>query len=286
MDQQQQAQPQYASGQYLPDPQQQQQQQQYQNPQQFRAYDPQQQQQPQQQMQAAPGPYPYQYQQVPPPGAEYPPGAMIPQPPGQAPYYPYGAAAPGMYPMRPQMIQSNFTPKIITLKWGYQNTMCYGVEARGVPVLRRADNNLVNGTKLLKVAKLTRGRRDRILKSEKDRHVIKTGPMKFKGVWIPLERASTIAQREGIYYALYPLFEPNISELIEPLPRIEGQPIVPGEVPVTLSHAATGPTGPIIMNPQMTPQLNQGPGGPGPVPGPMPGYAPPPPGPAGQGPVH
>ena len=42
---------------------------------------------------------------------------------------------------------------------------------------------MINGTKLLNVAGMTRGRRDGILKSEKTRHVVKIGPMHLKGVW-------------------------------------------------------------------------------------------------------
>lgn len=45
------------------------------------------------------------------------------------------------------------------------------------------DNHMINGTKLLNVAGMTRGRRDGILKSEKMRHVVKIGPMHLKGVW-------------------------------------------------------------------------------------------------------
>jgi len=44
-------------------------------------------------------------------------------------------------------------------------------------------NHMINGTKLLNVAGMTRGRRDGILKSEKVRHVVKIGPMHLKGVW-------------------------------------------------------------------------------------------------------
>ena len=45
------------------------------------------------------------------------------------------------------------------------------------------DNHMVNGTKLLNVAGMTRGRRDGILKAEKQKHVVKIGPMHLKGVW-------------------------------------------------------------------------------------------------------
>lgn len=48
---------------------------------------------------------------------------------------------------------------------------------------RNTDNHMINGTKLLNVAGMTRGRRDGILKSEKMRHVVKIGPMHLKGVW-------------------------------------------------------------------------------------------------------
>lgn len=50
------------------------------------------------------------------------------------------------------------------------------------------DNHMINGTKLLNVAGMTRGRRDGILKSEKMRHVVKIGPMHLKGVWYETRR--------------------------------------------------------------------------------------------------
>ena len=42
---------------------------------------------------------------------------------------------------------------------------------------------MINGTKLLNVARMTRGRRDGILKAEKQKNVVKIGPMHLKGVW-------------------------------------------------------------------------------------------------------
>lgn len=73
---------------------------------------------------------------------------------------------------------------------------------------------MINGTKLLNVAGMTRGRRDGILKSEKLRHVVKIGPMHLKGVWIPFERALEFANKEKITDLLYPLFVHNIGELL------------------------------------------------------------------------
>ena len=49
------------------------------------------------------------------------------------------------------------------------------------------DNHMINGTKLLNVAGITRGRRDGIIKAEKLRHVVKVGPMHLKGVWYVME---------------------------------------------------------------------------------------------------
>ena len=42
---------------------------------------------------------------------------------------------------------------------------------------------MINGSKLLKVAGMTRGRRDSVLRSEKCRHVAKIGPVHLKGNW-------------------------------------------------------------------------------------------------------
>lgn len=42
---------------------------------------------------------------------------------------------------------------------------------------------MINGTKLLNVVGMTRGRRDGILKAEKQKQVVKIGPMHLKGVW-------------------------------------------------------------------------------------------------------
>lgn len=90
---------------------------------------------------------------------------------------------------------------------------------------------MINGTKLLNVAGMTRGRRDGILKTEKLRKVIKIGPMHLKGVWfvatstlcrgftltcfrIPYERALDFANKENITESLYPLFLHNMDALL------------------------------------------------------------------------
>lgn len=106
-------------------------------------------------------------------------------------------------------------PRVTTTMWEDEKTLCYQVDANNVSVVRRADNNMINGTKLLNVAQMTRGRRDGILKLEKMRHVVKIGSMHLKGVWIPFERALAMAQREGIVDLLYPLFVRDIKRVIQ-----------------------------------------------------------------------
>ncbi|KAL4889794.1 hypothetical protein BDV59DRAFT_103920 [Aspergillus ambiguus] len=105
-------------------------------------------------------------------------------------------------------------PRVTATLWEDEGSLCYQVEAKGVCVARREDNSMINGTKLLNVAGMTRGRRDGILKSEKIRHVVKIGPMHLKGVWIPFERALEFANKEKITDLLYPLFVRNIGGLL------------------------------------------------------------------------
>ncbi|KAG4300594.1 hypothetical protein PCANB_003053 [Pneumocystis canis] len=101
-------------------------------------------------------------------------------------------------------------PRVTTTLWENEGTLCFQVEAKSICVARREDNNMINGTKLLNVAGMSRGRRDGILKAEKIRSVVKIGAMHLKGVWIPFERALDFANRERITDLLYPLFVINI----------------------------------------------------------------------------
>ncbi|KAL6452253.1 EFH1 Transcriptional regulator EFH1 [Candida maltosa Xu316] len=88
-------------------------------------------------------------------------------------------------------------PKVATTRWDDENTNCYQVRARNILVSRREDTNYINGTKLLNVIGMTRGKRDGILKTEKIKNVVKVGSMNLKGVWIPFDRAYEIARNEG-----------------------------------------------------------------------------------------
>ncbi|KAK5095058.1 hypothetical protein LTR70_006068 [Exophiala xenobiotica] len=127
-----------------------------------------------------------------------------------------GATNYGEHPLDTtgQLQPPGLKPRVTATLWEDEGTMCFQVHARGVCVARRQDNYHVNGTKLFNVAGLTRGRRDGILKSEKIRHVAKTGPMHLQGVWTPLERALEFANMKKITDILYPLFVRDIGSLL------------------------------------------------------------------------
>lgn len=169
--------------------------------------------------QYAPAPYPqYGYSNGMPSPQSAPPvsGSMgstvLPPPgvhqPGMAPGYSPGMDTTG------QVAPPGMKPRVTATLWEDEGSLCFQVEARGICVARREDNHMINGTKLLNVAGMTRGRRDGILKSEKVRHVVKIGPMHLKGVWIPFERALDFANKEKITEMLYPLFVHNIGALL------------------------------------------------------------------------
>ncbi|KAI9248391.1 transcription regulator HTH, apses-type DNA-binding domain-containing protein [Sporodiniella umbellata] len=96
--------------------------------------------------------------------------------------------------------------KIATSIWDDEGTMCYQVDVRGISVARRQDNDMINGTKLLNVTGMSRGKRDGILKNERGRVVVKVGAMHLKGVWITFARAKALAFQYSILDYLYPLF--------------------------------------------------------------------------------
>ncbi|KAI7887973.1 transcription regulator HTH, apses-type DNA-binding domain-containing protein, partial [Mucor mucedo] len=96
--------------------------------------------------------------------------------------------------------------RITTSLWDDEGTVCYQVDVRGICVARRQDNDMVNGTKLLNVTGMSRGKRDGILKNEKGRVVVKVGAMHLKGVWVTFARAKALAIQFNIADHLHPLF--------------------------------------------------------------------------------
>lgn len=113
-----------------------------------------------------------------------------------------------------QVAPPGLRPRVTTALWEDEQTLCFQVEHNGTCIARRADNNMINGTKLLNVTGMTRGRRDGLLKGEKVRHVVKIGTMYLKGVWIPYERALDFAVRENLVDRLYPLFVADINTFL------------------------------------------------------------------------
>ena len=160
--------------------------------------------------------YPHQPMQLPTMGSNTPT-----TPASTANYTPHNPDTTG------QVQPPNCKPKLTGTVWEDEGTVCFQVEVNGICVARREDNCFINGTKLLNVANMTRGRRDGILKAEKTRNVVKIGPMHLKGVWIPYDRALEFANKEKITENLYPLFVQNIGPLLaphfQPLPSANGR---------------------------------------------------------------
>ncbi|ODQ68173.1 DNA-binding domain of Mlu1-box binding protein MBP1 [Nadsonia fulvescens var. elongata DSM 6958] len=124
-------------------------------------------------------------------------------------------------------LSHSYRPQVTTTLWEEEKTLCYQVEVKGIYVARREDNDFINGTKLLNVAGMTRGRRDGILKSESTRHVVKSGSKNLKGIWISFERALHFAEKENIARILYPLFLDDIKKyLYEPMGRVRLGPLL------------------------------------------------------------
>ncbi|KAE8442130.1 hypothetical protein EG329_003836 [Mollisiaceae sp. DMI_Dod_QoI] len=126
----------------------------------------------------------------------------------------YHFEAPHSMDTTGQVAPVGMKPRVTATLWEDESTLCFQVDVKGTCVARREDNHMINGTKLLNVAGMTRGRRDGILKSEKLKHVVKIGPMHLKGVWIPYDRALDFANKEKITELLYPLFVHNIGALL------------------------------------------------------------------------
>lgn len=154
-------------------------------------------------------------------------GSVMPSPQGYASHHQqsgyYGSGASGNQVMSPSYTSapqySTQLPlagrhRVTTTLWEDEGTLCFQVDARGVCVARRHDNNMINGTKLLNVCGMSRGKRDGILKNEKERIVVKVGAMHLKGVWITFQRGKQLAEQNGILDVLYPLFETNIQSFL------------------------------------------------------------------------
>ncbi|RKP03218.1 hypothetical protein CXG81DRAFT_9775, partial [Caulochytrium protostelioides] len=100
--------------------------------------------------------------------------------------------------------------------WDQEKTRVFQIEVGETILSRRLDSHEVNGTKLLNIARLTRGRRDSILKNEPGRRVVKSGPMHLKGVWIGLARARVLADEFSVSEA--------VAQVLDEAPQIHLTP--------------------------------------------------------------
>jgi len=112
-------------------------------------------------------------------------------------------------------------PKLILIPWEDKKTFVFQLKIGNRTLSRRIDNHTVNGTKLLNIGGLTRGRRDGILKNEKERNVIKHGPLNLKGVWIPLSRARLITEKHKITPEINIILEDDPSKYLKKESQLE-----------------------------------------------------------------
>jgi hypothetical protein len=101
--------------------------------------------------------------------------------------------------------------KLSTFLWEEEYTICYQIYVGGTYIMRRQDNDMVNGTKLLNIANISRGKRDGILKNEKEKVIIKSGDIYLKGIWITFSSAKLLAIQHNIEPLVFPLFEDDPS---------------------------------------------------------------------------
>lgn len=102
--------------------------------------------------------------------------------------------------------------QLTTFLWENEHTFCYQIYVNDTYIVRRHDNDMINGTKLLNIAGISRGKRDGILKNEKEKRIIKKDEIHLKGIWITFQRAKSLAIQYNIDHLIYPLFvdDPSI----------------------------------------------------------------------------
>ncbi|OAV96596.1 hypothetical protein PTTG_02788 [Puccinia triticina 1-1 BBBD Race 1] len=139
-------------------------------------------------------------------------------------YHPRPQSAPhstSQFSLDPQVLAAA-AANVEVKKWDEENTYYYQVAHKGVTVGRLKGSGLVNGTKLLNLAGISRGKRDGILKNEKMRKVVKHGTMHLKGVWIAFDRAVFLAEQHHIADKIFPLLVVNLEHYVPIEPSIMG----------------------------------------------------------------
>ncbi|KAJ3103818.1 hypothetical protein HDU97_009823 [Phlyctochytrium planicorne] len=92
----------------------------------------------------------------------------------------------------------------------YSGVRVYEILCNGVPVMRRANDNFVNATQVLRAAGLPKTQRTKIL--ERDvcpgiHEKIQGGYHMFQGTWVPLEAAVRLAKDHGLEQDMSILFD-------------------------------------------------------------------------------
>ncbi|KKY18896.1 putative apses transcription factor [Phaeomoniella chlamydospora] len=139
-----------------------------------------------------------------------------------------------------QMTASGTKPSLIIFQWKDEGSLCYQIEVNGIHVTRREDNNFINASKLMMVARVPRQERYRLLKSEQNLHFVKRGSMHLRGIWIPLERALYFANKANVTSLVYPLFAENIRDLLdEAEPSPKASTVVPDATKAMKGYGST-----------------------------------------------
>lgn len=177
------------------------------------------------------------------------------QQPGMVRSFPIGMDTTG------QIAPPGVKPRVTSTLWEDEGTLCFQVEARGVRVARRKDNNMINGTQLVNVGGMESDLRTNFrLYSEEVKYVVDTGPAYLQGIWIPFERALDFANKEKITEELYPLFAHNIGTLVyhptnqmrtnQAIAAVETRPQTPSRSKPETSN------GPTLLDPKLEPHHN------------------------------
>ncbi|KAI9723810.1 MAG: hypothetical protein M1828_004060 [Chrysothrix sp. TS-e1954] len=128
----------------------------------------------------------------------------------------------------------------------YSNVPVYEFNVSGNHVMRRRADDWINATHILKVAEYDKPARTRILEREvqKGTHEkVQGGYGKYQGTWIPLHDGRYLAERNGCFDKLQPIFDfvpgdrspppaPKHATNASGKPRVPRQPAQPRRVPV------------------------------------------------------
>jgi len=110
----------------------------------------------------------------------------------------------------PRVQSTHHAPKGNLYEATYSNIEVYELTVEDNSVMRRRSDGWVNGTHILKVAGVEKGRRTKILEKEvhHERHEkIQGGYGKYQGTWVPVERARTLAHDFGVGEVLAPILD-------------------------------------------------------------------------------